>query len=526
MQETLLRQGAGSGVGYLTTPTRDRVSCTAAVRIDAWLIGACVVALIVRLSRLGASPLWLDETTTAEWIRLPWGAMLRTVLADNHPPLYFLLLKAWSLLAGESAWALRLPSVCFSWATVPLIAAAAGVLAGRAVRRWAAWLTALSPYLLQHAQEARMYSLLAALAALHFFFLARFITGATQRLGPSFVVTAVLLAATHYYAVFFLGAEVLVLLILHRAPVRGWYPAAATTAVIAVATLGIAAVCARRSAGGMYDPRLLTPLALPGAMWSMLSGYALLPSASALHFHEFAAVRPYLPIALGAVVPLCFVLVGGLRSLSVPARVLVGISFGAVLIGPFLTQVVMNVGMNPRYVTAGAPALLTLLAAAAADRVQQARSAWSLTAILVIMVIGSVVHLTEPGHGREDIRAASVWLDHNVPVGEEILITSEELAQLAQFHWPARHFRLYPTSEIVVHDGDAERVADELPFSGRRRVVYMVGREWLSDPDAALQRALTQRYTACPGIVVRDIRILCFLSPNGTSAVHAPGQKG
>src|SRR5262245_43544623 len=127
---------------------------------DRWILGALLLALFIRLTHAGTAALWLDETITASWIRLPWLDMLRSVLGDNHLPLYPALIKAWSSLAGTSGWALRLPSVVCSWATVPLIAALAWMVLGQVQARWAAWLTALSPYLLQHAQEARMYALL------------------------------------------------------------------------------------------------------------------------------------------------------------------------------------------------------------------------------------------------------------------------------------------------------------------------------------------------------------------------------
>src|SRR5436190_345735 len=93
-----------------------------------------------------------------------------------------------SVIAGERAlrpipgWALRVPGVRLSWPAVRLIALAAATRVGRPAGRWAAWLAALSPFLLQHAQEARMYALVVALAAFRLVLLARFVTGATAAL--------------------------------------------------------------------------------------------------------------------------------------------------------------------------------------------------------------------------------------------------------------------------------------------------------------------------------------------------------
>ena len=90
--------------------------------IDPWILGAMVVAIGVRFARLDDAPLWFDETLTATLVRMPWGQMVQSTIVDNNLPLYFLLLKAWTVLAGASPWALRLPSAVFSWAMVPLCA--------------------------------------------------------------------------------------------------------------------------------------------------------------------------------------------------------------------------------------------------------------------------------------------------------------------------------------------------------------------------------------------------------------------
>src|SRR5688572_14329457 len=91
------------------------------------------VAIIVSifglvLSGIERDSFWLDEGWTAWTIRDEprdidsWRDAIRFVRAsifttfervrsDVHPPLYFLLLDGWSLVAGESQFALRLPSV-------------------------------------------------------------------------------------------------------------------------------------------------------------------------------------------------------------------------------------------------------------------------------------------------------------------------------------------------------------------------------------------------------------------------------
>jgi hypothetical protein len=134
-------------------------------------------------------------------------------------------------------------------------------------------------------------------------------------------------------------------------------------------------------------------------------------------------------------------------------------------------------------------------------------------------VLATVLHLADPAHGREDVIAAGRWLDANVPPDEEILITSTEMEHLARFHWPQRHFRLFPTERGAITPDEVANVADSLPFTTPERSIFIVGRAWLSDPDGRLQKELAERYQSCPGADVRGIRILCFKPQPQTTTV-------
>jgi hypothetical protein len=46
-------------------------------------------------------------------IRFPLNEMIQRVGLDNHPPLYFIILKGWASLFGSPVGALRLLSVLF-----------------------------------------------------------------------------------------------------------------------------------------------------------------------------------------------------------------------------------------------------------------------------------------------------------------------------------------------------------------------------------------------------------------------------
>ena len=73
------------------------------------LVLCLVVGGFLRFYGMGARSLWWDETLSWRLIQFPIGEMCaRTGEAKTvHPPLYFLVLKAWSALWGDSEIALR-----------------------------------------------------------------------------------------------------------------------------------------------------------------------------------------------------------------------------------------------------------------------------------------------------------------------------------------------------------------------------------------------------------------------------------
>lgn len=81
-------------------------------------------------------------------------------LSDTSPPLYYLLLWAWTLAFGTGDAALRLFSVAASLACVPLLWTIGREVGGRPAAIAAGLLFAVAPLSLYYSTEGRMYSLL------------------------------------------------------------------------------------------------------------------------------------------------------------------------------------------------------------------------------------------------------------------------------------------------------------------------------------------------------------------------------
>lgn len=491
---------------------------------DPWIVCAMVAAALLELWRLDRAALWYDEIFTAQWVALSWGEMFRTALLGdygaNHLPCYFVVLKLWTALAGQSPWALRLPGVFFGTAAVAGTAALAGTLVDRHAARVVAWLTAMSPFLLHHAQEARMYALIVALAAFSLLLLARYLRGFAPRLGVAFVLVDSALLGTHYYAMFFVAGQLLALLWLWPRPLRAWLPAALVIVLaIAAGPVLAALTIAGHEAGGSYELGLA---AFPGLLWSLVAGYSLLPTSEALHTEGLRAALPYVPLALLGAAAVFVLATIAWHRLNREGRILLLATIGMVVVAPFAVSLLRPVAVNPRYAAAAVPALLTLLGCGIPNRLRSDFTTIAATTLVVIFALGSALHLAQPGHGREDVASAGAWLAQRVPAQHEIAITSSEMADLACFHWPSRTVRLYPLRKQLITRANAEQYAAAFPFGTDDQAIYVIGRAWLSDPDSALVQALQARYRPCAGASFAGIRVLCLQRPQAAQLSAAP----
>src|SRR5262249_44034652 len=248
--------------------------------------------------------------------------------------------------------------------------------------------------------------------------LARFTTG-RGRLGVLFVLTAVALAATHYYTVFYLGGAVLAAAAARPREVAAWLPAALVPSGASGGALPAAALLAHHGGGGSYE---FGWFAMPGVLWSLVSGYALLPDTFALHAEGSRAALRYLPIALAAAPALAACALLGLRALDGRARLTVLLPFATALLAPFAVRLVMGVTVNPRYFQATVPAVLVLLAIGAATRGSWHRLGRAAGyGVGLLLIVGTTLGLAQPGQGREDVRGAAAWLDAHAAPGQPLL---------------------------------------------------------------------------------------------------------
>ncbi|MFB0536733.1 MAG: glycosyltransferase family 39 protein, partial [Anaerolineae bacterium] len=127
-----------------------------------------LLALALRLYRLGAQSLWYDEGVSVYLSRMSLPQLTAWTADDIQPPLYYYLLHFWLPLFGQfsSEFVVRFPSLFFGVLTVPLMYRMGQHLFGTMAGLLAALLAAISPLYLWYSQETRMYTMLTFLCLL------------------------------------------------------------------------------------------------------------------------------------------------------------------------------------------------------------------------------------------------------------------------------------------------------------------------------------------------------------------------
>ena len=123
------------------------------------LAGVVAVGAVAFLLRLGSSSLFIDETYSWHAAAGSFGAVFSSVRATEvAPPGYYLLLHFWIRIVGsDSEWTMRFLSVLAGLAFVAAVWWLGRLLTGDMVGMLAGLMAALSPLVVQYAQEVRSY---------------------------------------------------------------------------------------------------------------------------------------------------------------------------------------------------------------------------------------------------------------------------------------------------------------------------------------------------------------------------------
>ncbi len=137
---------------------------------------------------------WRDEAFSYLMANQPIHLLFWSTAQDANPPLYYLLLKLWMALFGTSEVSLRSLSFVFFWATLYVAFIIMRDIFKLGTKKSLLYLLffMINPLLNYYAFEARMYSMMAFIATLLFYFL-------MKKKYKLYAYTALVALYTHYF---------------------------------------------------------------------------------------------------------------------------------------------------------------------------------------------------------------------------------------------------------------------------------------------------------------------------------------
>ncbi|MGH3019015.1 MAG: glycosyltransferase family 39 protein [Gaiellaceae bacterium] len=300
-------------------PTADGRLAALSRRVDGFNLGVGAITAGLAaflLLRLHALPPHEDETLAFFVSRGPLGEVLETVLGERGgAPLHYLLAYAAGRI-DPGLTSLRLISVAFAVASVPVVAALAARLTDRWTALCATLLTAVSWTMLYHGIYARMYSLFLFTSVLSLLLLLRALERGTRGRWALWAAATLALLATQPYGVLVLAAEgAYVALLRFRRPLPLRAPLVALAAVLVLAgplwrTYFLLASRFEVGLGAGSGSELGSPLDVVEYLWEVLgdftAGWLVVAIPVALvalfGFVVLARTRPESALLMGAAV--------------------------------------------------------------------------------------------------------------------------------------------------------------------------------------------------------------------------------
>jgi len=161
-----------------------------------------ILGFVLRLYHLGTSSLSTDEVLTVLRARFSLNELVTSLKV--HPPLYYIILRPWVKIFGNSELAIRFPSLIFSVLSIIFIFKLAKELFNEKVGLISAFLLSIWPYSINYAQEARPYAIVWFLGTLSFLFFLRFVKDNKIRSLLSYIITIMISIYTEYLGFIFI----------------------------------------------------------------------------------------------------------------------------------------------------------------------------------------------------------------------------------------------------------------------------------------------------------------------------------
>ncbi len=437
------------------------------------VFGIIALALLAfQLYFLDSYSIWHDEAFSGLLVQYDLGEMLHRISLDVHPPLYYLLLRAWTDLLGNTTFTLRLFSVLLGCIATYLTWRVAYFLTRNKELAYAsAFLFFANSFVIQHNMEARMYTLgislilgtlLSALTALNR-------TGTDRwKMWGSFTLFASAALYTHYYTAFYIVAIGIAALLLiwsqkkmggdYIASIKGLFGSAVLVGILYIPWLPTFLKQAQQVTED-YWIGAMTWWSIPKTLWKLLTGVDAHPGYGIQIFkNAFSwANALYILIALLAIAfyALLRTTQPRLRPVLLP-----------LLFFPFIASAIVSARTSiflERYFIYSVPFLAILLVVA----VHHISRSWIKYSALTILLLGTALSFPLRFYGldisqKPGMRAAAAFLNANVTTNDTVVVSTSYIFFTHRYYntLPQRHLLL--GKNLTHYSGTALISAEEV----------------------------------------------------------------
>lgn len=184
------------------------------IKENYFLSALLLFSFLFRMFRLDYQSPWGDElfTLIASHSDKSLKDIFMVLKGDVHPPLYYYIVHFFLEIFGDSVYVARFVSVLFGVGGLATLYVLGKELFNKNVGTIAVLLLVINHFNIYYSQEARMYTMLFFTTTLSFLYLVRYLKNPTLKAALWYSATTVLLVNTHFYALFALFSQYIIIL--------------------------------------------------------------------------------------------------------------------------------------------------------------------------------------------------------------------------------------------------------------------------------------------------------------------------
>jgi uncharacterized membrane protein len=175
------------------------------------------IAIFLRIINITSEQLWIDEGGSISYAKSSLNIFWTRIINDIHPPLYYVILKGWIFIWGDSVASCRLLSAIFSILTLPILYFIGKEIKDERLGLIIIFLYSISPFSIYYANEVRSYSLIHLLFTISLYFAIKCIKTPNISKNYTFIgIIGTLLIYTHYIGIIYLVGLFLGIFIINK----------------------------------------------------------------------------------------------------------------------------------------------------------------------------------------------------------------------------------------------------------------------------------------------------------------------